>query len=244
MIEFEVTQWSAWASGLERRSDWQNWARQPFLPTGDATPPLLEVPAMQRRRIDRLGRIALQAAWWCADAQATDLPLIFVSRHGDVARSCELLEQLSRDEPMSPTQFGLSVHNAVAALYSIVRGEHGNCLALAGGRASAEIALIEAVGLLEEGAKEVQVVMYDVPLPDLHAQFVDEPEAGYAWSWRIRTAKDKPGLTLDWRADDPDSELKPGALPAGLAPLGFFLGDQTEYVNRVDGLRWRWHRGS
>jgi hypothetical protein len=88
---------------------------------------------MQRRRIDRLGRMAIQTAYWCQHAEAAGIPFLFASRHGDVACSVELLESLSRQETLSPTSFGLSVHNAIAALYSIVRGERGNYLALAAG---------------------------------------------------------------------------------------------------------------
>jgi hypothetical protein len=56
----------------------------------------------------------------------SDVPLVFASRHGDVARSMDLLGALVSDQPLSPTGFGLSVHNAIAALYSIARGHRGN----------------------------------------------------------------------------------------------------------------------
>lgn len=112
---------------------------------------------MQRRRIERIGRMAMQAAYWCSSTTA-GVPLVFASRHGDVQRSYELLRQLASEEPMSPTQFGLSAHNAIAALYSIVHGERGSYLALAAGRATAEAALVEVAGLLAEGADEVQLV--------------------------------------------------------------------------------------
>ena len=87
----------------------------------DSQAALAEIPAMQRRRIERLGRMAIQAACWCEDGQGADsqVPLVFASRHGDVARSMDLLGSLVADQPLSPTGFGLSVHNAIAALYSI-----------------------------------------------------------------------------------------------------------------------------
>ena len=139
MIEFSVVDWAAWAPGLATRSAWQDWAQAPWLPEGEDTPGLPEVPAMQRRRIERLGRMAIQAACWCEAGEGADsrVPLVFASRHGDVARSMDLLGSLVADQPLSPTGFGLSVHNAIAALYSIVRGERGNYLALAAGRATA-----------------------------------------------------------------------------------------------------------
>lgn len=201
MIEFTVADWAAWAPGLHERGAWQAWSKAPVLPTGDDTPALPEVPAMQRRRIERLGRMAVQAAWWCSQAEAAGVPLVFASRHGDVQRSFELLEQLARGEPMSPTHFGLSVHNAIAALYSIVRGERGNYLALAAGRATAEAALVEAAGLLADGAPEVLVVVYDARPPAAYASFLDEPDPFYAWSWRVRADGEGTRLSLAWAAE-------------------------------------------
>ena len=248
MIEFTVADWAAWAPGLHAREAWQAWARAPFAPAGDDTPALPEVPAMQRRRIERLGRMAVQAAWWCSQAEAAGVPLVFASRHGDVQRSFELLEQLARGEPMSPTQFGLSVHNAIAALYSIVRGERGNYLALAAGCATAEAALVEAAGLLADGAPEVQVVVYDASPPAVYADFLDEPDPFYAWSWRVCRDGEGPRLSLGW-SDDRSGERSGGhaaasapPLPAGLDALRFLLAGDPMREHRVDGLCWTWRR--
>ncbi|MFS2047223.1 beta-ketoacyl synthase chain length factor, partial [Stenotrophomonas geniculata] len=99
-----------------------------------------EVPAMLGRGFERLGRLAFLGGWWWVDGQGadSDVPLVFASRHGDVARSMDLLGALVGDQPLSPTGFGLSVHNAIAALYSIARGHRGNYLALAAGQATVE----------------------------------------------------------------------------------------------------------
>lgn len=251
MIGFTVVDWAAWAPGLQEPAAWRAWASRAWLPLGDEAPPLLEVPAMQRRRIDRLGRMAVQAAWWCSQADATNTPLIFASRHGDARRSLELLEQLVSGEPMSPTQFGLSVHNAIAALYSIVRGARGNYLAIAAGGATVEAALVEAVGLLADGSPEVLVVVYDGPLPAAYADYADEPTAFYAWSWRVRAAGEGTRLTLDWQpsvAEDgtPEVAVQDGGhtltLPAGLDTLRFFLAKEDVREHSNDGLRWIWRR--
>ncbi|MDE2406777.1 MAG: beta-ketoacyl synthase chain length factor [Xanthomonadaceae bacterium] len=243
MIEFTVSQWAAWAPDLQTAEAWQDWACAPWLPQGDATPALPEVPAMQRRRIERLGRMAVQVAYWCSRAEADGVPLVFASRHGDVQRSLELLQQQARGEPMSPTQFGLSVHNAIAALYSIVRGEHGNYLALAGGKASAEAALIEACGLLAEGEDEVLVVVYDAPLPDAYAAFADEAEAAYAWCWRLRATGAGVALSLAWAtAADASPADAARALPAGLWPLHFLLAGAPSAGRQAEGLHWHWQR--
>lgn len=246
MIEFTVMAWAAWAPGLETREMWSDWACAPYPPQGETAPVLAEVPALQRRRIERLGRMAIQAAYWCDEAAITGAPLLFVSRHGDVQRSLELLRQQAMGEVLSPTGFGLSVHNAIAALYSIIRGERGNYLALAGGRAGVEAALVEAVGLLADGAEEVRVVVYDAPLPAEYAGFVDEAQSGYGWCWRLGAA-DAVGvrLTLDWapaEAAASDASTGVSELPAGLLPLWFLLSKAEQHVHVGEGLRWRWCR--
>lgn len=242
MIEFSVVDWSAWAPGLTSKEQWQAWARAPALPQGDDTPALAEVPAMQRRRIERLGRMAIQAACWCEQPDdAGQVPLVFASRHGDVARSMELLDSLGADHGMSPTAFGLSVHNAVAALYSIARGHRGNYLALAAGRATVEAACLEAYGLLADGAAEVRVIVYESPLPPVYAGFADEPDPYYAWCWRLARA-DRPGtrLSLGWGAADADSPAS--VLPHGLDALRFLLAGDPALTLAADGQQWTWHR--
>jgi hypothetical protein len=242
MIEFSVVDWSAWAPGLTSKEQWQAWAQAPALPQGDDTPALAEVPAMQRRRIERLGRMAIQAACWCEQPDdAGQVPLVFASRHGDVARSMELLDSLGADHGMSPTAFGLSVHNAVAALYSIARGHRGNYLALAAGRATVETACVEAYGLLADGAAEVRVIVYESQLPPVYAGFADEPDPYYAWCWRLARA-DRPGtrLSLGWGAAGADSPA--GALPHGLDALRFLLAGDPTLTLAADGQQWTWQR--
>ena len=242
MIEFTVAEWAAWAPGVETPEAWRAWARNPLPPTGEAMPALPEVPPMQRRRIERLGRMAVQVAYWCDPAGREAMPLVFASRHGDVQRSLELLRQQAQGEPMSPTQFGLSVHNAIAALYSIVRGQRGNYLALAAGKATAETALVDVVGLLADGAPEVLVVVYDTGLPAAYAGFADEPEARHAWCWRVRAGGEGARLLLDWQAGQEESEAGAAALPASLDVLRFLLSGDAVHVGHGDGVHWCWRR--
>ncbi|MGB3394453.1 MAG: beta-ketoacyl synthase chain length factor [Stenotrophomonas sp.] len=244
MIGFSITEWTAWAPGLVQREQWLAWARQPVLPQGGDTPALAEVPAMQRRRIERLGRMAIQAACWCEDENDdARVPLVFASRHGDVARSAELLNSLAAGEGLSPTAFGLSVHNAVAALYSIARGKRGNYLSVAAGKSTVEAACVEAFGLLAEGAPEVRVVCYEAPLPAMYAGFRDEPDACFAWCWRLAAAG-RPGVpvTLEWARDEAAGDTPPGLLPHALDVHRFLLAGDARLEFTENDRRWRWSR--
>jgi hypothetical protein len=243
MIGLSVKEWAAWAPGLVDQAAWSAWAQAPWLPMGEETPALSEVPAMQRRRIERLGRMAIQTAFWCQRAHEGGVPMVFASRHGDVARSMELLEALVAGESPSPTTFGLSVHNAIAALYSILRGERGNYVATAGGMATVETAFIEAAALLADGAPEVLLVVYDAPLPAVYGSFADEPDAGFAWCWRlVGTDPALPTLRLAWGAEEGEGEGVPASLPHGLDVMRFLLARETQMAWRGDGVRWQWRR--
>ena len=155
----------------------------------------------------------------------------------------ELLRALVAGEGLSPTTFGLSVHNAIGALYSITRGHRGNLLALSAGKATVETACLEAVSLLADGAREVRIVAYDPPLPALYSAFVDEPMAYYAWCWRVTTAV--PGgnrLRLQWQADAAPDDV-PGVLPHALDLHRFLLTGEDHCRRVMDGQRWSWRRG-
>ncbi len=239
-LEFSINSWAAFAPGLGTPELWQAWAAQPFLPLGPGQPELPDVPAMARRRLGQLGRSVLQVAFQTHDDQL-GLPVVLGSRYGDAARSLELLAELAREQPLSPTAFGLSVHNAIGALYSIQRGDRGNYVSLAAGAAGAAACLVEAAGLLADGAPEVLVVCYDAPLPGDYAGFADEPAALYAWAWRVGAPRPgQPRYTLDCRpaASAPASP----ALPLSLDVLRFFLSGDAVLQQAADGRAWTWCR--
>ena len=162
-----------------------------------------------------------------------------------VAECREMLEALGRKEALSPTHFGLSIHNAVVAQYSIARQLKHNYLAVAAGKSTAEAAIIEALGLLEDGADEVLVVMYDGLLPEPYEPFKDESAAEYAWAWRIGKAEAESGsfsLAIVETGPERAASAMQSLLPHGLEVMRFMLSD-GESMHFHDGLRhWSWQR--
>jgi hypothetical protein len=77
---------------------------------------------MLRRRAGFLGKMALEVAYQVLDGR-TDIPTVFCSRHGEVTRAIELLTIWRAAKPLSPTGFGMAVHNASAGLFSIARAD-------------------------------------------------------------------------------------------------------------------------
>lgn len=197
------------------------------------------MPALLRRRLDPLGRMAAQVAYWCWPAQSLGLPVVFASRYGDAARSVAMLADLAAQQPLSPTAFGMSVHNAAAALVSIARGDRANTLAVSAGAASAGAALLEALALLADGAPEVLVVCYDAPLPCDYAAFADENAAPYAWAWRVARpdgAEPHRSLVCGPAPQQPGSAH--AALPFGLDLLCWGLSAPGHWTRHAGHTWW------
>ncbi|WP_431049723.1 beta-ketoacyl synthase chain length factor [Roseateles sp. L2-2] len=260
---FRVVRWAAWAPGLASRDAWRVWLASPAPLAAEGQPPLSEVPAMMRRRIDPLGRAALQAAWWAQgtpEEGAGAMPVIFASRWGEIARSLTLLQQLAGGEPLSPTHFSLSVHNASGALYSMARQDRQNYLAVAGGEHSAEAAFCEALGLLADGAPQVLVAHVDAPLPEAYAALGQiEPSTAdpalIAWACVLAPADDSaPSFALETMAADrltpgtPSSPWLSGSLPVLALLAAADAPDSAAGAASLDRLidgqpgGWRWSR--
>jgi hypothetical protein len=195
---------------------------------------------MLRRRAGLLGKMALEVAYQCL-GRHIDVPTVFSSRHGDAVRSVALLLDLAKNVPLSPTSFGLSVHNATAGLFSIARGDHSSHVALAAGQSSVEHAVIEACGMLAEGEPAVLLVAYDCPLPTPYCAFQDCDEQPYAWAWLMQPPADEV-VSLRWSDALEHSLSSVERLPAGLEVLRFYLRKEPTLERTSDTRRWLWSR--
>ena len=238
-VRFAIAGWTACAPGLEGPADWEAWARAPFPPQGDPGAKLDAMPAMQRRRLNGLGRAAVQAAWTVHEP-APDVPVVFASRYGDAERCLNLLRTFAAAGEASPTDFTFSVHNAIAGMYSIARGDGAASTSIAAGAGTAACAVVEACAQLADGAREVLLVCYDAPVPGEYAAFADEPAATYAWAWRIVAAQpDAPHIELTWTSD---AAARSADLPFGLEVLRFAVSGATQARLGDGATAWTWSR--
>ena len=244
-VQFSVLSHAAWAPGLDTPAAWQDWAAAPSEIAGSQEPGVKEMPPMLRRRAGFLGKMALEVAYKCLDGRQ-NIPTIFCSRHGDVARALALLNNVVDGEPMSPTNFGLAVHNANAGLFSIARSDQASHIALAAGSSTVEHGVIEACSLLADGAQMVLLVVYDTQLPAVYAPYLDCNEQPHAWSWLIVPAAQN-RLQLSWTgvgaadaaAGDP---IDAGQMPASLGVWKFFVGQEPEFRHTAQQRSWHWSR--
>ncbi len=176
--DFSISRWRAWAPGVADRPDWRDWITGKRRDAGEQ-PDVSFLPALLRRRLDRVGRMALHVAWRCAEGHAA-VPMVFASRHGSIARTVQLLDDLARNEPLSPAIFSLSVHNSIAGLFSMARSDRSAATALAAGHRTLVFALLEGIGMLVEGADKVLVVYADETLPPEYGAYLGQPETAFA----------------------------------------------------------------
>ncbi|KAF1023052.1 MAG: hypothetical protein GAK30_00742 [Paracidovorax wautersii] len=238
MPAFDVHDWCAWAPRMTGQVAWQRWAQEPGY-TGEGEPGLPDVgflAPMQRRRLGLLARMFFQVAQPLAGGEA--MPVVFASRHGDTRQTMELLRAVATGDGMSPTAFGLSVHNATTGLWSIQTGQMTEMLATASEGDSLEHALLDACGLLQEGAAQVLVVCAeDQPARD-YEPWVDDVPFPYAVALRVR-----PGAR--WRLDLVEGAAADSGALVTASPLNNLrrlLAGQAAWLSGREGRLWHWRQ--
>ncbi|WP_332605784.1 beta-ketoacyl synthase chain length factor [Acinetobacter sp. ESBL14] len=131
------------------------------------------IPAMQRRRLSALAKMALSSALTSLNGQRVDY-IVWASRYGDEQKTLDILQDVLQQQTPSPTQFSTSVHNAIAGLYSILCQDATPSTSLS---CEWTEALIEAYAVLKSTAtvQRVLVVAYDQALPNVYADAVEFP---------------------------------------------------------------------
>jgi hypothetical protein len=250
-VSFSIAAHAAWAPGVETGAAWLEWAQGERAIAGSSEPALKAMSPMLRRRSSLLGKMALEVAYQCL-GQRTDVPTVFCSRHGEATRSVAMLTDLAQVVPLSPTAFGMSVHNAAGGMFSIARADRASNIALAAGDSGVEHAVIEASGLLADGAPAVLLVVYDCPIPEMFSAFQDGNQPAHAWAWLMEpatidaSARSGAVVSLAWStAADPESDDHAiTGLPGSLQVLRFHLREDSQLQRRDRQRNWLWTRNA
>ncbi|UOO80719.1 beta-ketoacyl synthase chain length factor [Uruburuella testudinis] len=239
-FSFSVAAWRAVGSRMADEGQWRAWAADAACADNlpDYKPALPFLPAMQRRRLGVPARLVLDAAWNLA-GQFPDAPLVYVSHDGEINRSFELWLSLLREHTVSPTSFGLSVHNALAGQWSMLRGDMSEHTALAVCGDGLEHALAEAYALLQEGAPRVLVVSADEPLQADYAADAVRAPWPYALAMVVMRG-DEYRLSLM-----PSETVSDGLMNhywGALDWIRFMCSDGLEHVQNYGKRRWLWQK--
>lgn len=238
-FSFDIAAWQASSSRVSGLEAWQQWAADAGFADArpDYKPALSFLPAMQRRRLSSAARLVCDAAWDLAE-RYPDSPLVFASHDGELNRSFELWLELMKTDTVSPTSFGLSVHNAQIGQWSMLRKDMGESTALAVGRDGLETALAEAYAIMQEGAEQVLVVIADDPMLQEYAVAAERAPMAYALAMVL-----KPGgqYTLSMCSADQDAEEQAPYWGA-LDWIRFMLSDQPEHTRNYRHYRWLWQK--
>lgn len=240
MFTFTIEQWGAWAPGLDDESHWREWATSPYCPFPETgtLPSTHFLPAMQRRRLSPLARMTFGCAWPLAEGCAP-MPMVFASRHGETTRSFQLLSDLAADEPLSPTAFGLSVHNAILGQWSIIRKETEETVALAGDTDLLEHAIQEACLLLHGGAPRVLVIAAEERPPRAYLPWIDDVPFSYVVALRLSAGSDWQ-LSLTRSGQHPVSEHWPHPLNL----LRHLVNGTSSWSHSGSTRHWQWGRAA
>nr|MBP8221725.1 beta-ketoacyl synthase chain length factor [Aeromonadaceae bacterium] len=103
-VSFSLLEIEALAPGLDTAASWQQWRQDGCWPEAASLPATPLIPAMTARRMSQSARLAVQLALQLL-ARWQPRHLICVSRHGELARTFTLLQQLIQQQPLSPTDF-------------------------------------------------------------------------------------------------------------------------------------------
>lgn len=230
----KILNWWALAAKLETREAWLQWAQQPISDLSqDTPPPCVHIPMMSLRRMSVGTRLAVECGMTLLQQHSADMA-IFTSRHGELERTYKILQHLDQDQPLSPTDFAMSVHNTAAGWLTIIAKNHLVTTSLAAGEDSFQQGMIEAQGMLASGSAErVLLVDFDGILPDVYHRFVSVAAQPYAVALLLEQGD-------EWQCAPVVGQATPGERPQSLTFLHGWLNGQSGFV--VPGPRhdWRW----
>lgn len=233
-LSLNINAWMANSSGLSTPQDWQAWAdKQNWPENGDID--ASAIPAMMRRRMSTLSKLAVQTAVSLLQRNDIDY-IVFSSRHGELHRSIKLVSDILAGEEASPMAFSQSVHNTAAGLATIATKQPIPLTSIAAGDNTFQSALLDAwLYLAENPHHKVLLVDFDEPLPPHYQTFETMDYLGFSLGL-ILSAGEQFSMTAY------PAENDTAILPQGLSFLRQFLTGQTQWIIQAPRQNWVWQR--
>ncbi|TQV87867.1 beta-ketoacyl synthase chain length factor [Aliikangiella coralliicola] len=244
-INFSIESWSAWSSSKRLRSDWIDWACGNSFSTSSIPPDFSQIPAMKRRRMSSLSKMAVTTGINCLSESQSHPKCVFASRHGELTRTVKILESIANQEDISPTDFSLSVHNTSLGLFSILTQNKQPATTVAGGVDTFGYGLLESCVLMSRFPdSKVLFVYHDEPLPDKYSEFKFGPKESIcialllSWNENVLSgANTNVSMSMKERATGSDEERD-----LGESFLKHYLSGAENSVVDGQSRQWVWGR--
>ena len=236
MPRLKIERWSFWSpeSGDPGRWLWHWQQADAHAVSGDPDAEL--IPAMQRRRMSRLSKMALAAALEVAAGEPIEYS-IFCSQHGEIVRTQAILAAISEGTEISPTAFAQSVHNTSSGLFTILTKSNAPSMSMACGASTFAYGWLEAQAYLAANpAQRVLLVDFDEIIPAEYRPYSRQVNCDHALAMLLRVAEHD-GISV--MSCEPGDEQ---ALPQGPRFLSWLQSDEASLSLTSDARGWRWER--
>ena len=236
MVRLQVDRWSFWSPESPEPAGWASHWRRPGAKCLSGDPDATAIPAMQRRRMSRLSRMALASALDAISGQTVDYS-IFCSQHGEIVRTSALLLSMTQGIELSPTAFAQSVHNTGSGLFTVIAKTNTPSTSIASGANTFAYGWMDAQAYLAENPNHrVLLVDFDEVIPDEYQPYSNQVFSDHALALVLRVA-DKGGVGIVRTPPEEDEKL-----PQGPVFLAWQQTDAATLSLTAEGQGWRWDR--
>lgn len=233
-----IVDWQASAPGISSTEQWQQWSQDPHAidPSAPLAKPT-ELPMMTARRLSSGSKLAVECGLSLLRRHAIEA-VLFTSRHGELERNFRILQALATEQPLSPTDFALSVHNSSVGNLTIAARQPLVSSSLSAGRDTFQQGLCEALALMQAGYSRILMVDFDGFLPEFYHSRL--PPTMPTWPYAV-------GLVLEagqqWQCETQrDAAQAESALPQSLLFLQHYLQNAASFALPGERVQWRWSR--
>ncbi|MAA61600.1 beta-ketoacyl synthase chain length factor [Idiomarina sp. UBA3176] len=202
---------------------------------------LKQIPASTRRRLSSYAKVIMTAILELSERhpQLKETPVVLATRHGDLHRTEKLLRELVRGEVLSPTQFALSVNNAVLGQYSMAADNRQAMTTLSAGEQTYPLGWLEAVSQVQSETRQVLLVYADEVPPAVYSGQVHSPVRSFAHAVLL-DRKNGQKLILD-RLVEKESQLQEDVWLVANGVQQMLDSCSGKVVKDYNGVRWSWH---
>ncbi|AWH88892.1 beta-ketoacyl synthase chain length factor [Limnobaculum parvum] len=237
---FNILDWCALAPGLCNIEQWQSWSIHPETDWSEALPKTQHIPMMTARRMSTASRLSVEVGLTLLNQQPD--AAIFISRHGELERTCKIIEGLCQQQDISPTDFAMSVHNTASGLLTITGKQPLPITSIAADIDGFQQGMLEAQAMLADGAKKVLLVDFDGAVPDVYQTRIKHQVPAYAVGLLISSGETLRCQQRDKNVYPLSSKTENPVLPQSLTFMQHWLAKDPQFT--LQGMRsdWQWHQ--